>query len=201
MPRPFIITIIILSVLVSGVFIIWPEYQELTDSRRKIEEKKAEVEIKKEYFSHLSEVSQNLEEYSEELSKINSALPNNPSIPALFDFLQKAASQNGLVLKNIGSFSLISQKPAQQSAPKPGEIAVSNFPASRAEVKMTEIYLDISLSGSYSSFKNFLSTLEKSSRLIEVENISFSSLQEQKQGQINNNATSSFNLKIKTQSY
>jgi Tfp pilus assembly protein PilO len=68
--------------------------------------------------------------------------------------LQKAAPENGLLLNSIGS---VSTKPS----------------TSKPEIKETVIG-PLKLSGSYPSLKNFLVALEKNSRIIEVENISFS---------------------------
>lgn len=173
MSRPTIITINLLIVLVIGVFLIWPKYQDLRTLRLEIREKGAELQYKEKHFSNLKEISEELKKYQEELSKIDSILSSDPSLPSLFDFLQKASSQNGLILKNLGSFSITTSK---------------ENPA------IKEIRLDFTLSGSYFSFKNFLLTLEKSARLIEVESISFSSLGEKE-------TSPSFNLKIKVHSY
>jgi len=103
------------------------------------------------------------------LAIIDSALPPEPSLPNLFDYFQKAASQNGLVLTEM--------TPA-------GTVSANGLRETRVILVM---------SGSYSSFKSFLSTLENSARVIEPESISFASPMEE--------VPFTFNLRIKTHSY
>jgi len=101
---------------------------------------------------NLTGTAENLKNYQIQLSKIDSALPDTPELPALFDFLQKSASQSGLVLKGLEATS-----------------------GTQAEEGLRETRLNLLLIGSYTSFKNFLSVLEYSSRLIETESLTFSS--------------------------
>jgi len=93
-------------------------------------------------------------------------------LPAFYNFIQRASSQSGLVLGAISPFSVSSS----------GE-----------PLNVKEIGTGFSLSGSYTAFKNFLSALERSARMIEVESISLSS--PVKGGLFN------FNLSIKMHSY
>jgi Tfp pilus assembly protein PilO len=153
MPRIFIIISCIFLTFILGVFLIWPKYQELEALKLKIFQKQLEFQSQEEYLTDLKNASQELEKYQESLSKIDSALPEDASLPALFDFFQKASSQSGLVLGNFGSVTI---SPKEESTLK-------------------EIRLALSLSGSYSALKDFLSILENSARMVEVENISFSS--------------------------
>lgn len=172
LPRPiFIIIITLFLVLVLGVVLIWPQYQTLKALPKNIKEKEAQLQYKKIYFSELSQIKAELEQYELALSKIDSALPPDLSLPSIFNFLQKASSQSGLVLKAI---SPVNTSPSE-------EISTAS-----------ETKFSISVVGAYSSFKDFLSTLEKSARLIEVENISFSSPSE---------PSLTFNLRIKVFSY
>jgi len=152
MPRQIIIAVCFFLTLVLGIFLVWPEYQELKGLKSKITEKEGELQTLKEHFLELDDLSKNLKQYEVELSKIDSALPDGFDLPSLLNYLQEAASGTGLILK---SFSPVSSTPFKG--------------------KIKEFRLSLGFSGSYSAFKNFLSSLEKSARLIEVENISFSS--------------------------
>jgi len=172
MSRTTAILISLLGVFIIGFFLIFPQYQNLKETNLKIQEKRTELQYKEEYFSNLKKISEELKNYELELSKIDSALPSDPSLPSLFNFLEKASSQNGLILKYVGSFSVT------PSEKKP-------------EIK--EIDLNITVAGSYPAFKNFLSTLEKIARFVEVENVAFSFPKEEE--------PFSFNLKIKAYSY
>jgi Tfp pilus assembly protein PilO len=179
MSRPLAIIIGLILLLVLGIAVVFPKYQNLNLLQLKVKEKEAALQSEKEYFSNLSEISEKLKKYEESLSKINSALPTEPKFPTLFDFLQTAASQNGLVLKKI--------TPALPGSLK-GELAKEGW---NPEIRKTGISLQVS--GFYPSFKNFLSTLEKTARMIELESVSFFTLEEV--GPID------FNLRIKVYSY
>jgi len=173
MSKSSAIAILVISILIIGVFLVFPRCQDLRALRLEIGRRNTELQSKEKHISNLQEASQELEKYQLELSKIDSALPSSPSLPSLFNFLQKVSSQNGLILEEIGSFSV-------------------SVPEEKPEIK--EISLNLGVSGSYSAFKNFLSTLEKSARLIEIESISFSTPEKKE-------SPFSFDLKIKVHSY
>ncbi|MBZ9571757.1 type 4a pilus biogenesis protein PilO [Patescibacteria group bacterium] len=185
MPRLITAIICLFLTLILGFFIIWPKYQDLRDLKLEIKTRETELNYREEYFSDLNKISEELKKYEAELSKINDALPDDPSLPSLLNFLEKASSQNGLVFKKLGSFSTVSlKKPTRTATPSEQQ------PLSPSEIKETRLGFEVS--GSYSALKNFLSTLEKSARLIEIETISFSF----EEGEI-----FSFALEIKTFSY
>jgi len=173
MSRIAAILISLLGIFLIGFFLLWPQYQTLRELNFKIQEKKTELQYKEEYFSNLKKISEELKNYEPALSKIDSAFPSDPSLPSLFNFFEKAGSQNGLILKYIGPF-YISSRP--------------DMP------KVKEIHINITVTGSYPAFKNFLSALEKTARLFELENISFSSPEKTEE-------PFAFELKIKAYSY
>jgi Tfp pilus assembly protein PilO len=179
MPRPLAIIIGLILLTALGIAAVFPKYQNLKLLQSEVKEKEAELQSEKEYFSSLDEISEKIKKYEESLSKINSALAAEPGLPDLFNFLQTAASQNGLVLKKIAPTS-----------PKPlkGELSKEGWSPG-----IRETVINLAVAGSYSSFKNFLSTLEKTARMIEVESISFSTLEEV--------GPTDFNLRIKVYSY
>ncbi|MEA3295750.1 MAG: type 4a pilus biogenesis protein PilO [Patescibacteria group bacterium] len=158
--------------LVIGVFFAFPKYKDLKIIEAQVEQKQNELEYRQEYLVKVQEISEELKKYSEELEKIDFALDSDISLPFLFDFFQKISSQNGLVLKNINSSA--------------------SFSENKNEVQ--EININLSLFGSYSAFKSFLLNIEKSVRLIEVDEFSFSFDAKQ-------DDALSFNLKVKTYSY
>lgn len=155
MNRPIIIVICLLLSLVSGIFLPWPEYRKLQGQKSEVTQKKTELQTLKDYFAELNALSEELKEseYEIALSKIDSALPSEFFLPSLLNYLQKTASENGLILNSFGKVA-------------------SGLSGLAIEVK--EFHLDLGLSGSYSALKDFLSVLEKNARLIGVENISFS---------------------------
>lgn len=149
----------IFSLLLAGaavaiaVLLIWPKYQETKDLRSQITEKRMVLQQQEEYYKKLEDLEGKLKSYEEPMKKVDMALPEEAGVPDFFNFLQRISSENGLILENLGGFSLSVKK---------GE-------------EIEELQVDFSASGSYSSFKSFLNTLGKSARLIEVRGISFPS--------------------------
>ena len=148
------IAIFLFVSLVLSITLLWPKYQNLQRTRIKIEEKRNDLQNREEYFSQLSQLSHELQKYQASLSKVDSSLPPSISLPDLYYFLQKASEQSGLALTGVSQVS-------------------TNTLGKNTNMKAHSISL--SLSGSYPALKSFISILEKSARLIEVEHISFSS--------------------------
>lgn len=157
MEKPIFIFIFFVAALAFSIFFVFPKYQEITDLKVRIEEKRIALQHQEEYSQSLRDLEKKLEDYKESLEKVDSALSEEPDIPSLFDFLQRAASENGLILEKTGTFSVS---------------------PSKSEGEVGEAKVSFSVSGPYPSFKGFLKTLEKSARLIELERLSFSSPKE-----------------------
>ena len=154
--------------------LLWPKYQGLQLLRKGIEEKNIELQSKQGYFIQVEEIFEKLEDYEDSLVKISSALPETPSLPSLFNFLQISASHTGMLLEEI--------------------ILGGVTETSEEETNIRETRVTLNVLGNYSSLKDFLKTLEASSRMIEVENVSFQSTEELAD-------YFSFKIQIKTYSY
>ncbi len=138
--------------LVLVVVLVWPQYQKLQVLNSNIVNKKEELRSQEIYFSQVKEISTKLQEYSDALSKISSALPQDPSLVPLIIFLQTNTAQTGLIFKKI---------------------VLSGTPASGADKgSLTEMQVIVQVSGSYKAFKDFLTLVENSARIIEVQNVS-----------------------------
>lgn len=166
----FFALILFFTAILIILFWVLPQYQNMVAIQKVVADFETAKKEQENYFEELRRTARELERAQEILSKIDSALPSNPSLPELFNFLHKLSTQCGLVFSQISS------------------ITTNSLPDS--ELKATEI--GIVLSGNYADLKKFLSGLENSSRLIEVENISFSSSEKE---------PFQFNLKIKVYSY
>jgi Tfp pilus assembly protein PilO len=182
--------LLIVAVVIIFITLLWPSFNDLQDSKVRVEEKKMELQSKEIYFSNLAKAKESLQEKKSEFTKISSVLPERPSLPSLFRYLQETVSSSGLIFKEISSYNV--------SKPKDSEGDIQ------------EIHINLEAIGTYNSFKGLISTFENSSKIIEVENISFSG-----GGTMNDNSTSedeillsengqesfSFKIKIKTYSY
>lgn len=154
---PIIIIGILILLIIGGYFLWWPKYQEFRNKRLEIEGKEADIRQKQEYFSKLEGFSNKLSEYTDEIVKVNSALPDDPSVAALFIFFQKISSENGLILENTDLGRLFSPE------------ALGVF-----DEEIKKMPFSVSVSGSYSALKNFLSAIYRNTRLVEVNSITFS---------------------------
>ncbi|MFH1462398.1 MAG: type 4a pilus biogenesis protein PilO [bacterium] len=171
---PLIVVGCFLLTVILGVVVLWPKYQELGVVQKNIAEKEKNLEQQEQYFLNLDQIKEKLEEHDKALVKISSALPDDASLPSLLNFIQKASSQSGLVLKGISPFAISSYE------------NIAN---------LQETQLSVQVFGSYPSFKNLLSILEESSRIIQMGNVSFSSPKE------GDESLFTFNVSIKVYSY
>ncbi|MFH1582643.1 MAG: type 4a pilus biogenesis protein PilO [bacterium] len=149
---PLVIIAAFILILVIGGIFLFPKFGQLNETKENIQAKEIELQYKKEYFNKLEELKIKLDENALEVSKISSALPFDASVPSIFKFIQETASLSGIVLNEINPFTV---------APLEGN------------TKINEITFMVELTGEYSSFKEFLSVLEKSARLFEVRSLSF----------------------------
>lgn len=173
MQRPILTILVILLLLALGIVILWlPQYRDFNDLRLEIKGKKAALETKEQYFSNLERTARRLQEYSSEVSKIDSMLPLSPAVSGLLNFLTKISSENGLLLQRFEA---------------------ENISPLEAGSDIFKIPLTISVVGPYPAFKNFLAKIQASSRLLEVERVSFSAPA--------TGVIFSFDLKIRTHSY
>jgi Tfp pilus assembly protein PilO len=135
-------------------FFIYPKMSSISELNSKIFQKKSELETSDRYFKEILETLEKLKNYQDSILKIETSLPNDSDIPSVFNFIQKSSSQAGLLLENISSVN------------------------SSQEGNLKKWTTTLKLKGDYSSFKKFLSILEKSARLIKVDK--FSLLAEEK---------------------
>jgi Tfp pilus assembly protein PilO len=150
-----------------------------------VKEKEVERNNQEEHFNHLNKLSEELKEYEEELSKIDSAFPLDPDVPDLLNFLVLASSQNGLSFGKVNSFSADSAKKSKTAVSGQEGVPTKRY---------KELTIDFDVSGEYPSLKNFVSTLEKSARMIEIDSISL----KQNLGQLKEESLPIYNFKIKT---
>lgn len=168
------ITIIVLLAvglsLIAGL--VWPKFQAYRLESLKVETKETELEYQKNYVSRLKEIESQIEEYEQPFSKIESSLSDYFSSPAFFANVQRMAAQSGLVIKSLAESSAQVKEDSE-------ELKKRTF--------------SVSVSGNYEDFRSFISSLENSAKIIEVEKFGFSDLSEEE--------SSDFDLTISTHTY
>lgn len=177
--KPIAIAVILFLVLVLSIYLVLPKYEQFQELLIKMGQKQAEFEGKDAYFIEVVNAYKTLILYQDSLDKIETALPEKTSLAALINFLRVKTLENGLVLQNIG---------------------ISKTADSNLVAGIKETTLSVSLIGSYKPFENFLSSLEKSSRLIESGSFSFNVILPPK-GSKQTQQTYPISLTIKVYSY
>ena len=172
--NPVTIIVCFLTAIIFGAMVSWPRFQDIERVRENIINTKQTLEQRQAHFLKVKKYRDMLEGYQEQLAKITSALPDDAelNLPSLFRFLQRTSAETGLILTEIGSFTIspLEQKP---------------------EIKKTQFGFQVK--GPYAAFKTFLIRLERSARIIKVEDVSFSSPDE---GEL-----FTFDITIKVHSY
>ena len=209
-----VLNIIIISIIiiVSGFFVVYPKYQEVMLLKDKVEQRKSDIYYKEERFANLEKLFAQLQQYQQKLRKIDAALPEEPSFPALFAFLQRTVAENGLILENISFTPVVSRK-KQESVKKTDASGEQESIGQEGKAELAsetqDIYFSFNSSGSYDSLKNFISSLERSSRIWEIISLSISSsddgsgdgeVRELTEGE-SEETTLSIDFRIKTHSY
>lgn len=172
--KPVVTAICFSLALFLLLFMVWPKYQTLQDVNQKVKQAQAQLQKNKEYVSKLETLSGRLDQRQQAMDKVETALPSKAGLPNLLHFLHDVSSNQGLLLKDVGEISEAS-----------------------SQGKIKRINVNLSLIGSYPSFKNFVRAVEKSSRIVEVKNISFR-VPEPKEGE---SRPSRFEVKLSTHYY
>ena len=159
MKHAFFIPILFFLCFLFLIYFFLPKYSNFRSLEQDISDIKISLGQKQAYFSELQSISNKLIEQRDVVDKIRAALPEEVSLASLLNFFQKKASENGLILSNFNQSQSFSQQQQEEEV---------------SESKVQEMNINIGLQGSFLSLINFLQAIEKSSRIIEIENINLS---------------------------
>lgn len=137
-----------------------PEYEELKNLRERVATRGNFVQNRKDYLASLEESKEEIEAHRLDIEKMRNGLPEDPETSYLLELAQDAVYKEGIILKKIGGVST----------------SIVKREGSR-ELKETAVSIEIR--SSYENFLNLLNRFEKSARLIEIDNISFSVAEEE----------------------
>jgi len=176
MSKKFIIIVSLLSAVLIVFFGILPRYSEAVSLKDQEAAKTTELRQQESYLEEIKILSREIDSRAEGLKKTNTALPEESDLLSVLNFIVKSGSQNGIIVKNIGAILVNPLKDGSG---------------------LEEVSFDLSLIGSYPSFRNFLTSLEKSSRIISIEKVFINQEDSAEEG----GAAITFGLKLKTLSY
>jgi len=153
------VSIVIILIITSALLYLFvlPKYKELKDLHIELVKKQLQYEGRTNYYSKLSGTLHNIEQNQDALDKIESALPSDVNLASTVYFLQGKARESKLAVESI-TFSQAGLFREEESSIQ----------------EVLNVIFKVELSGSYQGLKSFLSSLERSARLFEVNSISFS---------------------------
>lgn len=187
--KPVLAIIVLIIDLILAFLFVLPKYRDSNNLEISLYKKQKEYSDQLDYNMKLSEALEGIEKRQDALQKVDSALPSDFSLAAVVNFLQERASDNRLAVKSI-SYSAVLPAFYQRVL------------ANDHSKELRNIVFAIDLSGSYRSFKNFLFSLERSSRLFETDNVSFVSKSELGKGFLQNQSENyDFKLELRTYTY
>ncbi|MDP2735195.1 MAG: type 4a pilus biogenesis protein PilO [bacterium] len=157
MNRTLYIGILVAGAVGIGTVFTWPSWQDYQLLATQLRERQQELENREAYYADLREIAERLSEFPEELAKVEAAIPDDPGLPSLYDFMQSEAALSGMNLRTISA--LIDSK---------GE----------GVQEMQVIPVTLELSGSYGAAKEFLSRLKVASRMTSLQSLNVSGAQE-----------------------
>lgn len=173
MVKTVITILLVLGIAAVGFVFLLPEWKNFVSVREEIKnlrsisgELDGLIENKDALIDSVNRISKN------DLDRINQAMPQEKHAAELLTFFENLSGRSGLVLKNIDLADKTEARTAGAlNQPKPGASII--LPKSNSQI--SEFPITMNLLGTYDAFKTFLSGLEKSLRIIHVQNVTFGS--------------------------
>ena len=170
---PFILFFAAIAV---GFWVLWPLYGDIQSAILLREQNRDNLIQRKKLTENLERLISQYNERSSDISSLSKAIPNGQNVPELLVNLEAIASESGLVFKGVNF--------------KPKDLKAPGIKTLIAEIRVT---------GSYPDFLNYLKAMEKSLRIFDVANISFSGVSPGQTSARTDNLN--FNLTVNTYYY
>ncbi len=148
-----------ISVLVI-VFLLWPNFQTLSSLQNQLQERELELKNLEAYFNQLELLKEEIaSQPAEKITLVEQSMPDEPSLPSLYEALFQTASQSGLALRSINSFVGLVQ---------------GDLPAEQIlQFRITEVVME--MEGTYEALKEFLMNTRTLPRLLSIKALKFDS--------------------------
>jgi len=149
--RSILAIIFLIGAILILLLVTWPEYRDLRTSMVEIEIRREERENLINHHQALDEISEKLlKNYKEKMTKLEDGIPDDHYAPSLFVELREISHRSGVRIGSLGDFSFREDE----------------------ERGISEVEISLSVEGGYSNFKNFVSRLERSARIMNIKDIS-----------------------------
>lgn len=173
------VIMVVVALILIFLFLI-PAYQKMNALQNELTRKQVEYDGKLAYYTKIDDLIKGIEDRKEALEKIDSALPSDFYFSSLVYFFQKESALAGL---GVTSTTLSQISPPNK------------------KTKIRDIIFNLNVSGTYDDFKNFLSVLDQSARLFEVNSVSFSTPAALQNTRSVNAASRTYNFDIEIQTH
>ena len=185
MNRPLFSIVFLAGAGLAAFFFTWPSLQDFQFLQLEKRSKAKEFENREEYFANLTSLERQLKDFGPELARLDYALPEDTSLPSLYQLLQEVAAGSGVVLKSISA----------QVAKGPLRLG------DEASDSLKTITLEVKVAGPYESFKQFLQSAQNAWRLLSIDSVAFVSPPSTLRLRSGLGASSSFEVSFRMQAY
>jgi len=187
-----IITIIFLGAIAGLLFLfVRPTYKEIKELRAKETEYQKALANSKELEKIVSDLRDTYQSFNEEdVANLRTLLPDYVNNVQLAVEIEKLALSYGMFLKNV------QHKVPEDDIPTTGRALLTKEQMALQKKPYGVFELSFSTEGGYSNFVNFITSLERSLRIIDIESVSFSS--SETPGALTPKDSYKYDVKIKT---
>jgi Tfp pilus assembly protein PilO len=151
----------VLSILIA-IFLVRPAWTKLQDLGRQIPVEQQKRDLAKQDFDNLESAKKFFDEKTDQVESVNTALPIQPEVPSILLLLEGLAIDSGVQLDGFTP---------QQLGVEGGVAEQQGQPAGVDSLEITANF-----SGRYPQLINFLYSLERSLRLVDVKVINVNAL-------------------------
>lgn len=95
-----------LSILVI-VFLVPMVYKNFLIAKGNLKAEQERLEQQSAYFEEIRRSEEELKDYAPSLAKVETAIPNGPSVPSTIRYIEAIAHNSGIILSDIGDFETV----------------------------------------------------------------------------------------------
>lgn len=164
MNKNFLINLVIFAGLfLVGWLVLWPTWSGVSEVRSEISTKQGTVDLEKQVVEKLNSINQVLDTQKSNVERLEQAIPTAELRPEILSIMENMANQNGLSMSSVS----IDTPPEDMSAARGGRAAAT-------ATSLKKVSVGVKVTGTYGSFKSWLSAIEKNLRITDITKISFS---------------------------
>ncbi|MDP9212005.1 MAG: type 4a pilus biogenesis protein PilO [bacterium] len=160
----------LLGVILIVSLLVVPAWNRLQELGREVPVEQQKRDQAEQDLENLKDAKQFFEEQATDVERVNLALPVRPEVPTLLAILESLAIDSGVYLDGFTPQQLGAAEAAAQAQAEPT--------ADAAPGGVDSLEVTANFSGTYSSLLNFLYSLERSLRIVDVKVINVSAVED-----------------------